>query len=70
MTTHFHPVPRSRMRGAITPLSQYVFMAWCLVKAQEQIYLYLFHYGKIVSENVISLFFNALARELILVFNV
>jgi hypothetical protein len=24
-------VPRSRMRGAIPPLLQYVFMAWCLV---------------------------------------
>jgi len=29
------------MRGAIPPLSQYTFMAWCLVKAQGQVYLYL-----------------------------
>jgi hypothetical protein len=26
-----HLVPRSGMRGAIPPLPQYVFMAWCLV---------------------------------------
>jgi len=30
--THLHLVPRSRMCGAIPPLSQYVFMEWCLVK--------------------------------------
>jgi len=29
---HLHLVPRSRMRGAIQPLPQYAFMAWCLVK--------------------------------------
>jgi hypothetical protein len=29
------------MSGAISPLSQYAFMAWCLVKAQGQLYLYL-----------------------------
>jgi hypothetical protein len=27
------------MRGAIPPLPQYVFMAWCSVKAQGQLYL-------------------------------
>jgi hypothetical protein len=32
LTTHLHPVPRLRMRGAIPPLMQCVFMAWCLVK--------------------------------------
>jgi len=25
-------VPKSRIRGAIPPLSQYAFMAWCSVK--------------------------------------
>jgi hypothetical protein len=30
------------MRGAIPPLAQYAFMAWCLVKAQGQLYLYLY----------------------------
>jgi hypothetical protein len=27
------------MSGAIPPLSQYAFMAWCSVKAQGQLYL-------------------------------
>jgi len=29
------------MSGAIPPLPQYAFMAWCLVKAHGQLYLYL-----------------------------
>jgi hypothetical protein len=28
------------MSGAIPPLPQYAFMAWCSVKAQGQLYLY------------------------------
>jgi hypothetical protein len=28
------------MSGAIPPLPHYAFMAWCLVKAQGQLYLY------------------------------
>jgi hypothetical protein len=28
------------MSGAIHPLPQYAFMAWCLVKAQGQLYLF------------------------------
>jgi hypothetical protein len=36
---HLHLVPRSRMRGAILPLPQYAFMAWCWLKAQGQLYL-------------------------------
>jgi len=28
-------VPRSRMHGAMPLLSQYVFMAWCLVKHMD-----------------------------------
>jgi hypothetical protein len=35
LTTHLHLVPRSRIRGAIPPLPQYVFMAWCLVKHRD-----------------------------------
>jgi hypothetical protein len=31
----------SKMHGAIPPLSQYAFMAWCSVKAQGQFYLYI-----------------------------
>jgi len=34
LTTHLHLVPGSRKSGAIPPLPQYVFMAWCSVKAQ------------------------------------
>jgi hypothetical protein len=29
------------MSGAITPLPQHAFMAWCLIKAQGQLYLIL-----------------------------
>jgi hypothetical protein len=29
------------MGGAIPPFPQYAFMAWCLVKVQGQIYLFL-----------------------------
>jgi hypothetical protein len=36
LTTHLHLVPRSRMRGAILPLPQYVFMALCLVKHRDK----------------------------------
>jgi hypothetical protein len=48
LTIHFHLVPRL-MRGAISPFSQYVFMAWCLDKSQEQLnniklFYYLFTY--------------------------
>jgi hypothetical protein len=32
------------MRGDIPPLPQYVFMAWCSVKAQGQLYLLPFFY--------------------------
>jgi len=42
------------MCGAIPPLSQYAFMAWCSVKAQGQLYhtftIYLFIYVFILSE--------------------
>jgi hypothetical protein len=34
LTTDVHLVSRSRMRGAILPLPQYAFMAWCSVEAQ------------------------------------
>jgi hypothetical protein len=35
LTTHLYLVPSHRMRGAIPPLPQYVFMAWCLVKHRD-----------------------------------
>jgi hypothetical protein len=33
------------MSGAIPPLPQYAFMAWCSAKAQGQLYLYFFFYS-------------------------
>jgi hypothetical protein len=39
LTTHLRLVPRSRMRGAVPPLPQYAFVAWCSIKAQGQLYL-------------------------------
>jgi hypothetical protein len=38
LTTHLHLVSRW-MNGAIPPLPHYAFMAWCSVKAQEQLYI-------------------------------
>jgi hypothetical protein len=35
------------MSGAIPPFPQYAFMAWCLVKAQKQLYLYLYRFSMI-----------------------
>jgi hypothetical protein len=43
LTTHLYLVPRSIMCGAVPPLPQYVFMAWCSVKkVQRQLFLYLY----------------------------
>jgi hypothetical protein len=36
LTTHLHLVPSLRMSGAITPLPQYDFVAWCLVKHRDK----------------------------------
>jgi hypothetical protein len=41
LTTQLQLVLSSRMNGAIPPLPQYAFMAWCSVKAWRQLYLYL-----------------------------
>jgi hypothetical protein len=35
LTTHIHLVLEWRMRGAIPPLPQYIFMEWCLVKHRD-----------------------------------
>jgi hypothetical protein len=43
LTTHLHLLPRSRMRGAIPSLLQYL-MAWCSVEAQVHSYFYLYSY--------------------------
>jgi hypothetical protein len=43
------------MGGAIHPLPQYAFMAWCLVKAQGQLYLFLLLAQKILEgERLVS----------------
>jgi hypothetical protein len=35
------------MSGAIPPLLQYAFMAWCLVKVQGQLYFTLLYYMEV-----------------------
>jgi hypothetical protein len=35
LTTHLHIVLRLRMCGAVSPLPQYIFMAWYLVRGSE-----------------------------------
>jgi hypothetical protein len=45
LTTHVHLAQRSRMRGAILPLSNTPsFMPWCLVKVQGELYFCLYIY--------------------------
>jgi hypothetical protein len=53
LTTHLHLVPRLRMRGAVLPLPQYAFMAWCSTKAQGQLYFYLTlkHFRMLLTEH-------------------
>jgi len=51
LTTHVHLASRSKMSGAIPPLSQYSFTAWCSVKAQGHLYLYLYLYRIILIQN-------------------
>jgi hypothetical protein len=42
LTIHLHLVSRSKNEWSYNPLPQYAFMAWCLVKAQGQLYLFTF----------------------------
>jgi hypothetical protein len=41
LTTHLHLVPRSRMRGAVTPLTNTPSRRGAQLKAQGQLYFYL-----------------------------
>jgi hypothetical protein len=41
LTTHLHLVPRTKNEWRCTSSPQYALMAWCSVKAQGQLYLYL-----------------------------
>jgi hypothetical protein len=50
LTTHLHLVPSSRMREAIPPLPQYVFMAWCLVKHRDNFTFTLPHHEGVLRE--------------------
>jgi hypothetical protein len=40
LTTHFHLVPISRMRVAITSFPQYAFMTWYSVKKYKDIFTF------------------------------
>jgi hypothetical protein len=42
LITLLYVVPRSRMRGTVPSLFEYALIAWCLVKAQGQLYLHLY----------------------------
>jgi hypothetical protein len=41
---HLHLLPRSKICGAIPPLPQHAFTAWCSVKSHGHLYLYLLPY--------------------------
>jgi hypothetical protein len=41
LTTHLHLVPRSKNEWSYTSTPPHAFMAWCSVKTQGQLYLYL-----------------------------
>jgi len=47
LNTHFHLVPRLKMRGAMPPLPQYIFMAWYLVKHRDNFTFFTFMPSKI-----------------------
>jgi len=49
LITHLHLVLRSKMCRAISPIPPYVFMVWCSVKAQGQLYLLPFYLCKDLS---------------------
>jgi hypothetical protein len=48
------------MRGAIHPLPQYAFMAWCSVEALGQLYLYLYLLDASNNENKAAKFLHIL----------
>jgi hypothetical protein len=57
-----------RMSGAIHPFPQYAFMAWCSVKAQGQLYLYLYSNYRRISllPTTYKILFSILLSRLIL----
>jgi hypothetical protein len=42
---HSLPLPRLRVYGTISPIPQYVFMAWCLVKHRDNFTFTFFLYS-------------------------
>jgi len=56
LTTHLHVVMRLRMCGAISPLPQYVFMVWCLIK--QMMAWYLVKYRDKFTFTIFRLFLN------------
>jgi hypothetical protein len=44
---HSPPSSAKRMHGAIPPLPQYVFMAWCLVKHRDNFTFTFFYYQSV-----------------------
>jgi hypothetical protein len=45
LTTHLHLVPTLWMHGATTPVPQYIFKAWCLIKHKENYLPFYIHTG-------------------------
>jgi hypothetical protein len=55
LTIHLHVVLRSRMRGAIPPLTQYAFMAWCFVKHRNNFTYYLLLWWKVITLPIVNM---------------
>jgi hypothetical protein len=53
LTIHLHLVPRPRMCGAMPPLTQYIFMAWCLVKHRDNFIFTLYYWSRGNSVNIV-----------------
>jgi hypothetical protein len=51
LTTHVHPAPRLRKRGARLPLPQYVCVVWYIVKHRDNLpFIFAFYVVKIYGE--------------------
>jgi hypothetical protein len=51
------------MRGAIHPLSQYVFMAWCLVTHRDKFTFFYLWYNNVVFHNILAYGLSAIGRK-------
>jgi len=52
------------MHGAISPVPQHAFMAWCSVKKEAQVYLYLYQCLNRRTEKVPGFNFSQITRYL------